>query len=520
MAIRPAIRILLSLGAVATAALLLGDYVRSRHSHGDSPMRVAFPYDRSPGDYDPANITLAPEYIFLENTFSPLIEMDVHGTVTSGVASRFEWVGNEAVLTIRRDLFTADGYQITAHDAAISLKRLLILSGNTHGNLQDLLCRGKKITSLADDCAGLEVRGDQLVLKPGQHKPFLFPMLTAIDFAVIPAPSIDPDTLAIKDFRNTTGPYYVVSDAGRGHMTLKANPRHYHYSERMPQDIELVPMDKSDHHSSLRALERGQVDVVTTIDAATPEDVLQFYKAHADRFTIHATLNIRNIILAFSTRGLKHFSIEQRRSLGRQVREAFLATSASSIAYKPGVQFFPVFGEGGLSDEQIRTIDHAFNAAPNFTASGVGMRATIVRLAMQGTFNKILQDLLPGIVVEDGKSPAFVDYSDRANEMPMLSIRGPDTGFLEDIGLISYSMNSDYFNVPKEKRREWLNDYGNLTSKVDRIKKLNQLHFDALIDPVIVPLAVAPYVALATNDWDINLSKLFANNQLWLFKRK
>ena len=483
-------------------------------------MRVAFPYDQSPEKYDPANITLAPEYIFLENTFSPLIEIDVHGAVTAGIAASFEWVGDEAVLKIRNDLFTVDGIKVTAADAAASLKRIMILTGNTHGNVHDLLCRGAQLKSLTDFCPGIEVRGDELVLKPGRRWPFLFPMLAAIDFAVIPLGSIDTATLAIKDFRNTTGPYYVSHDAGNGKITLKANPRHYHYSTEIAQEIQLVPMDKSQPASSLKALAAGEVDVVTTIDAATPEDMLQFHKRNSDRFTLHATQDLRNILIGFTEKGRRLFSGEERRAIGQAVRHEFLKLAEGGLAYKPGIQFFPVFGEGGLSDQQLTTLKQAFSEAPEPLLDGKGLRASIIRLALREEFRAIFSKVLPGIKLEDGQNPYFEDYSGREAEMPVLYIGGPDTGFIEDIGLLSYSMNSGSFKIPQEERREWLAQYGEIERKEDRIARLNQLHFDALMDPIIVPLAVAPYVALATKEWDIGLSKLYANNQLWLFKRK
>lgn len=328
--------------------------------HRNNSMRLAFPYNRNPENYDPARITLAPEYIFLENIFSPLIEMDVHGSVTSGVASMFEWQGDEAVLTIRDSLVTVDGLPITAQDAEFSLKRLLVLTGNTHGNIQDLLCADKPLKSVDEPCQGIESRGNQLILRPGRRKPFLFPMLAAIDFAVIPRRSVNPETLAIIDFRNTSGPYYVAADAGGGYITLKANPQHYHYNDRIPQNIKLVPMDPDDPNSSLSALEHGEIDALTTIDAATPEAVLQFHNSRADRFNLHQTLNIRNIMLTFTEYGRKIFTPEVRRCIGQTIRHEFLKHVSDSLAYKPEVQFFPVVGEGGLSASQLAALKHAF----------------------------------------------------------------------------------------------------------------------------------------------------------------
>lgn len=488
--------------------------------HAESrSMRVAFPYNRSPQEYDPANITLAPEYIFLENTFSPLIELDVHGMVTAGVASRFEWVDNEAQFTIREDLYTIDGHQLSARDAAVSLKRVLILSGNTHGNLQALLCRNKVLRSLAEDCPGIEVRGNLLILKPGSVKPFLFPMLAAIDFAVIPERSIDPSTLAITDFRNTSGPYFVAKDRGQGRITLSANPSHYHYDELMPTEVHLVPTNPKDPKASLSLLERGEVDVVTRVDAVTPEDALRFFADHKAQFNLHATLDIRNILLKFTAKGLHRFSIDERRIIGRQVRERFLASFAESLAYKPTIQFLPTYGEGGLSDTQLESLGKEFESAASSPKLTSGENAVITRLALRDDFQRIFDEVMPGIRLTEGESPEFVDYSKNLEAMPIIQIGGPDTGFLEDIGLVSCSVNAGYLGIPKSERAQWLAEYGNLAEKEDRIVKLNRAHFESLYNAEVIPIAAAPYVSLTTKDWKIHLPKLFANNPLWLYKK-
>ena len=506
--------------ATACFAIFLFDGLTTAKK-GEYPMRMAFPFDFAASHYDPARIVLGPEYLLVETIFSPLVEMDVHGSVAPGVATKFEWVGTDAVFTIRENLTTIDGYKITAEDAALSLKRLLVLTGNTHGNIQDLLCHGKKLHSIHDVCDGIAVSGNKLILRPGTQKPFLFPMLAAIDFAVIPARSIDEKSLAIIDYRNTTGTYYVSEDAGGGHITLKANPRHYHYDSQMPLEVKLVPMEKSNPTSSLSALERGDVDIVTTGDAATPEQMLQFHLRTGGKFSLHTSMDIRNVIAVFTERGRELFTPQQRLWIGKKLREAFLKYSDGTLAYKPTKQFFPVFGEGGLSDAQLRELDHAYESVPEMKQlKGKGLRVNIARLALRSVFDQMLQEILPGIEVVDGPPPAFVDYSNDPKGPPVFSISGPDTGFLEDIGLLSYSMAAGFFPIPKAEQNRWLSDYGNQMRKEDRIASLNRIHFASLMDPVIVPLAVAPFVALSNQDWDMQLSKLFANFLLWQIKKK
>ena len=44
-------------------------------------LRIAFPYAKPARAYEPARIELAPEYIFLENIYSPLVEMSAKGEI-------------------------------------------------------------------------------------------------------------------------------------------------------------------------------------------------------------------------------------------------------------------------------------------------------------------------------------------------------------------------------------------------------------------------------------------------------
>lgn len=494
--------------------------VRNRPTTSEvTEMRVAFPYDKDPSHYDPSRITLGPEYIFLENIYSPLVEMDVHGALVSGVASNFEWVDNDAVFTIREDLKTADGITITARDAYLSLKRLLVLSGNTHGNFQDLVCRGTKLNSLNDKCEGLRFEGNKLFVTPERKSPFLFPMLTAIDFAVIPAHSFDHDTLKITNFGSTSGPFYVDQYESGGKITLKANPHHFHYDQRIPQKIFLVPMDRNNPTQSLDALKSGEVDVITTVDTATPESLLQFIDKSQKKYSLHTTHHLRNIVLSFTEKGIAELTPSQRRCIGQNAKLEFRDYFKDSLAFKPEDQFLPIFGEGGLSPEQLSELRSSFTNQNDCPSMKDQIAIPVVRLALLDELHTIFSKFLPEIIFKSGQSPAFIDYSSNPSSMPLFFIAGPDTGFLEDIGLISYSLNSGYFKVDKDQRQNWLNQYAQLDEKADRIALLSKLHFDSLLDPVVVPLMVAPYIAIATPEWDIGLSQLFANCQLWLFKK-
>lgn len=143
---------------------------------------------------------------------------------------------------------------------------------------------------------------------------------------------------------------------------------------------------------------------------------------------------------------------------------------------------------------------------------------TLVRLGDTSKFIAAIKEVLPQVEAKEAaNAPAFVKYAS-ISDMPHMVITGPDTGFLEDIGLISYSLNAGFFGLTREERRQWLRRYMDVQSKDERLGLLRSLHESALGEPIMVPLLVAPYAALARKPWKVGLSQLYANNQLWLIQ--
>jgi hypothetical protein len=136
------------------------------------------------------------------------------------------------------------------------------------------------------------------------------------------------------------------------------------------------------------------------------------------------------------------------------------------------------------------------------------------------TWSEPLTRVLPGAdFYKETDAPDLKKNVD-PNEMPDAFICATDTGFMEDISLISYSLNAGLLGLRKEDRPKWLADYMATVQKSERMKKLRQLHFDALANPVIIPLMASPYTAVVRKPWKIELSDMYANNQLWRIKHQ
>lgn len=501
--------------SIAVAIISIGGFLTLKTPENKKTLRVAFPVARKALSYEPTNIQLGYEYIFLENVFSTLIEMDATGTLQPGIAEKAEWINDELRLTIRSDLKTASGKTIDADDVLFSLKRLLVLTGNTHGNFKDLICPNSDLKSIEDQCSGLRQEGRYIYLSVGEKKPFLIPMLAAIDFAIIPKSSCDPKTLAIADLKETSGPYYVTSDDGNGNIELQLNKNHYHAADNIPQNIRLVPVEPTSQETSLQALINNKVDFLTTIDNAKSDELIPLANSNSD-YSLHTTMKIRTVVLIFTGRGLKELSLEERRFISEKIQLAFSQIYEHSPGYEKREEFFPNFSDGGLTDEQQSEISLLKNAKKSEPRKPIK-----IGLMKRGGFNTwadAIKEKLPQAECIHEKSPPDLQKDLKPEEIPHAFIASTDTGFKEDISLISYSLNAGFLGLKKNERSKWLTEYMGTDDRTKRMSKLKALHFDALKNIVIVPMMASPYAAIARKPWKPELSELFANNQLWLIK--
>ena len=283
-------------------------------------LRVAFPSKRPIKSFEPTNIQVGYEYILLENLYSPLVEIDPKGgQVLPAVAESFHWEGPELHFKIRSDLRTVSGDPITAADVIFSLKRVIVLSQNTHGNFRDLICPGEELKSVEEKCSGIELRGETVVLKPGSQKTVLLPMLAAIDFAIIPQASVDHKTLEITNYGETSGLYYFAHQDEDGSLQLRQNPHHFRSQPGVATSVKMVAFDSKAGPGAIQLFEEGKVDHLLTTNASKLEDVIGYARKHDD-VQLHATMKIKNFVLIFTDRGKTELSAEQRRVIGKKVR--------------------------------------------------------------------------------------------------------------------------------------------------------------------------------------------------------
>lgn len=477
---------------------------------GPAPFTVLLGSSGPASLYDPAAIRYSRDYFFLENLFSPLVEYSAADELVSGLAERFEWTGREARFTMRAGVKTADGRAIDAYDAELSLKRLFILGGGQEF-LKPLLCGDKQLASLADQCPGLAVAGDGrvLVMKLPEKKPFVFHLLANISYAVIPGGSLDAKTLRITDYRNTSGPYYVARDSVDGGLELAANPGHYRYSPAMPQSVKIIPLDgELENEQILSRFREKSADYLPAGLVRSPGDKADFVSANPG-YSLRLSRPMRMIYAVFTDSGMKRLSGPERFFIAGKLRGLFGARHA--MAELPG-QIFSM--EGGLSREQLEDIRGRFSAP-----GGPVLRKTVRARRLYGYFSQdeaAIKEWLPGVVYSDlepqggGRAPAPDD----------LYLLGCDVGFQDDIGLVSYYLGMDFFDMTADGKKKWFSAYLAAPDKKNRIKMLQALHYETLAGGRALPLALLPYASVARKPWTFVFPGLLAGDHLWRLRKE
>ncbi|HAH31986.1 MAG TPA: hypothetical protein DCL44_06705 [Elusimicrobia bacterium] len=482
-------------------------------------LRVAFRYNKPAEYYDPVNISFATEYDFLENIYSTLVEYSPGGELVGAVAESFEWAGTEARFKIRQGLRTIDGKHIDANDVEMSFKRLFILGGNTHGDLKEIVCPNIKLKSFSDKCPEMQVRdgGQTFVFKLKEKKVFLFPMLAAIDFAIIPRDSVDKYTFKIKGYRNTSGPYFVSKDSPSGQIELAPNPVHFHYSPKIPQKVVFVPSDNHNSLDSLSLFSENKADFITTTDSIPPDIMISFANKHKKDAELHSTHAIDTFMLIFTKKGLHRFSENERFTIGREFKRIFQEDYLNKPGYEATDQLFPAFGGGGLSQEQLFTIKSKMSTIESSDVKKKvitvwNMNFTNNFEATEADYKKVFSAIK---FKKTGKIPGRVDYAAEKLSEPDFYLARSDMGFQEDINLLSYYFGMDFFYLPKGGQKPWLRKYVSTQDKQERLRLLRELHFQTLLHATVIPLAKTPYTALVRKPWTFHMSKFHANDPVW-----
>jgi len=494
--------------------------VTRKDATSSEPLKVLVLPELKVSDIDPARIVFNQTWGYLENLTQPLVEWSPDGQLRAGVAKSWEWVGDELHMHIQDNYRTVDGLRITADDAAFSLKRVIVMARNTHGFIADFLCGDHAITNVDDNCPGIVADGNTLKLRPIKGKAFLLKMLTAMDFAILLRSQVDPKTLEIQSFRNSTGPYHLDLDAS-GQMHLSANTSHWRYSDKMPQKITYIPADRNRRPKDptlrlpFEMYLDGEIDVLQNFTT----DRAELYPVTAKRdgkSILTPTVEIGRLMAVFTPRGMRELLPERRIAVGKALRRVIADVQQQQFdGSKPTEEFFATFGDGGLQPDELSQLRQKFaSVAEDKDGEGISVALSTSMLKIEHA----LQFQMPKAHVDRSAE----DYANGKTGVaePHIVIAHTDSGWTEDLGLLAYSINmQDFFPGATEEGKKWLLHYAEVEDKEQRMKLLRELHYRALAEPWLIPIAAEPYYTLTRSPWTYQGPKLFNSGALWHLRR-
>ena len=257
----------------------------------------------------------------------------------------------------------------------------------------------------------------------------------------------------------------------------------------------------------------GRIDHITTIQKLTVRDINELDRSQID---VHETLHIMAVLASITEKGRKNLSVKQRLAFAKSLQRSFHDFASQGQDYRATHQYFVSFGNGTLSDEERQKIKEVMsNVEMNSSGKGLHLGNFNLREEMKAVAHHNMPHLK---IKRSQKQPSLSQEGEE--DTPDYHIFITDIGFLDDIGLLSYSIKTGHFGFPPEDGQAWLKDYMNTEGSKEKMAKIKQLQMVAITEGRMIPLLTAPTFAIVRKPWTLHLSELFANNQFWKIRRK
>ncbi len=459
-------------------------------------LRTAFMGINDLTSIDTCEVKTISEYRILDSLYSPLVQISrLDGQLYSSAAKQYSYESGWLNFELRDDIVTIDGYQVTASDAEFSFKRLLLCGDNSHGKLHQFLDIGP-INDIKDDVDGIKVIGNTLSIRYKAEVHLVLAFLSSIDFAIIPKIAVNPDTLKISEFRNTSGPYFVEEAQEPYIFAFTRNRNHWSLSPSSPDRILFLRIDTQS--KMIDAFNQNKIDFIgpnnqilppILVDAISKNETTQIHKSQPLLTwgifpTDIAKKRHANELVAF---GKWFRTIFANNFIPKMNKHEKLFVSTDSIFIENSF--------GSLTPLQRKEYEHALKTSdmPNQKIR-VAVRHNFVN-ELRETF-KDSPELIEFIPSPTGQTPQEL----RQNQDFDFFLFMFDVANHEDTALIGYGLTIGAFKT--EKPTEFLKSYLIQENEENREAMIKNLHINSIYkDPVILPVARMSFVGVAQNGW-------------------
>jgi hypothetical protein len=276
----------------------------------------------------------------------------------------------------------------------------------------------------------------------------------------------------------------------------------------MPKLVEVIPMTAKE---SVAKFVSGEIDI---IGSATPimKDDLEKIKNETKDLSIAKTLNLKIRMLFFSKKIIEETTAAERFFLVKKLRAFY---DKIALPYEtPTIEFFQDLSSGYLTGEQKKTLTALresqiknYNFKRKFN---VAVGASY--LSKWGAFFTENKEFEPQLV---DSHPLELAIESRPDIFSGVN----DVSYNKSLSVVAYNVNQGIFGIYKSSAKDWLAAFIKSPAPTEQIKMLNELHFRALSNCFIFPLASSPYFILTRNKWTAAINPFFSSTELWLIKK-
>jgi hypothetical protein len=460
----------------------------------------------------PEAIDKVEEYTLLNVLFSPLVLFDNSGRIEANLATRFYWEDQTTlVFSFDRHLTTKDGYEIGAMDALISLKRMILLNRNMHGNLRDRIEIPDTFRSLGDPLENIFVRDGKLYIKTKKKDFFVLHILASADFVIIPHRSINNKTLQIIDFANTSGPYYLFRE-NEAEVVLKQNKGHFRISKNNASEVNLKKYLPKDSKVVVSDFENGLLDHIPTVAPLSTGQYLNLAKHPGT--VLHETRDIMLFFGLFTHKARIRLKPSVRLKIARAIQDV-IQEAIPNFSDRAVItsQFFHEDGVGGISSDILLKlkadfVDHEIEVAAT-TEDSLTIEASPGFISV---YKPILEKKFKNMIFLPINRVGGTAEGSQAD----LIFTSVDVGLKEDFTGISFAAEWGVFPFSAMEKRSWLEALSSESDSRVRAQMIEDLHIKALFeDTTIVPLYRLPVFALTRNRWKMDLPDLWVTERIW-----
>lgn len=462
-------------------------------------LKIGYAYFKSESELDPANIQTIYQSNLIENIYSRIIEYDNDGQIICSLCDKFWMDGKVLNIQFSNNIITKSGDIIGAEDAYISLKRLLDLNSNTHGNLLYFIDGINQIT-FKENILKINLRKEHF-------SQFVIPLLTSMDYSIIPKNAISKDN-KIVNYQDTTGAYYIEKNSEKGELIFKSNHHNSKYSDEMFHTIAIVP---TQNEEAIDKFERNFIDIIDITNYPRSRIYSNFFKKHKDQFNFHKTIPINLFLLIISPDANRDFTREQLFYLLKKIENKYLSFETYGYKFERDVSFLKSIQLTNKEKSELEEL----RDSKNITKSSRKLKLGV----LNKSFTKVKDAFLdcPEIeVISFESDPSFLPLKER----PDVVVQTTDSSFNEDFTLLSYNFSMNNFGYSQGDGDKWLNDYTNIPEKNLRLKKIHELELEILKKPSVFPIGFSPYFAISKKDIELNFSNLFPGSTWWKIRKK